>query len=146
MGLPSLRKTTYGDAALRWIESEDESTERGAMRRSTWFGNKIVLMASQSLIVGLALLMLTWNSWGQAKRPLKAEDIEQLLSGGVTQERIVHLIRDGGVNFETAPKLIAAGVNRLAIGSAIFEEEDIQATIEEFLDIAVGESESVDQN
>jgi ribulose-phosphate 3-epimerase len=39
---------------------------------------------------------------------------------------------DGGVSFETAPELIAAGVNRLVIGSAIFKSEDAVATIKEF--------------
>ncbi len=39
---------------------------------------------------------------------------------------------DGGVNLETAPKLIDAGVNRLVIGSAIFESGDIPGTIEFF--------------
>src|SRR5258706_4616201 len=104
VGLPSLRKTTYGDAALRWIDSDDGLTEQRVMRL-TWFCKKIALTAFQTLVIVLALLTLGWNSWGQAKRPLKAEDIEQLLIGGVTQERMVHLIRDGGVTFEMTPAL-----------------------------------------
>lgn len=36
---------------------------------------------------------------------------------------------DGGVNLETAPKLVGAGVNRLVSGSAIFESNDIKDTI-----------------
>lgn len=39
---------------------------------------------------------------------------------------------DGGVSLDTAPELIAAGVNRLVVGSAIFNSEDIGATIKEF--------------
>jgi ribulose-phosphate 3-epimerase len=39
---------------------------------------------------------------------------------------------DGGVSLETAPELIAAGANRLVVGSAIFKSEDITATIKEF--------------
>lgn len=39
---------------------------------------------------------------------------------------------DGGVDFNIAPKLVAAGVNRLVIGSAIFNADDIIGTIEEF--------------
>lgn len=39
---------------------------------------------------------------------------------------------DGGVSLETAPELIAAGANRLIIGSAIFKSEDIGAIIKEF--------------
>jgi len=39
---------------------------------------------------------------------------------------------DGGVNKETAPKLIGVGVNRMAIGSAIFGTEDVAVALEEF--------------
>jgi ribulose-phosphate 3-epimerase len=39
---------------------------------------------------------------------------------------------DGGVSLETASELIAAGANRLVVGSAIFKSEDIAATIKEF--------------
>jgi ribulose-phosphate 3-epimerase len=39
---------------------------------------------------------------------------------------------DGGVDFETAPALIEAGANRLVIGSAIFNTDDIIDTIERF--------------
>jgi ribulose-phosphate 3-epimerase len=37
---------------------------------------------------------------------------------------------DGSVNLETAPKLIKAGANRLAVGSALFESDDIKETID----------------
>ncbi len=47
---------------------------------------------------------------------------------------------DGSVNFETAPRLIAAGANRLAIGSAIFESEDVAVTIEKFFNLAGGKA------
>lgn len=39
---------------------------------------------------------------------------------------------DGSVNFDTAPKLIDAGVNRLVIGSAIFKSNDIKETVDMF--------------
>lgn len=39
---------------------------------------------------------------------------------------------DGGVNLENAERLLEVGVNRLVVGSAIFESADIRATIEEF--------------
>jgi len=38
---------------------------------------------------------------------------------------------DGGVNLETAPLLIAAGADRLAVGSALFETENIEETLAE---------------
>jgi len=39
---------------------------------------------------------------------------------------------DGGVNLETAPLLKVAGADRLIIGSAIFESENVVEAIEEF--------------
>ena len=42
---------------------------------------------------------------------------------------------DGGVNFETAPKILDAGAERLVIGSAIFNTDDIIGTIENFRQI-----------
>lgn len=42
---------------------------------------------------------------------------------------------DGGVNFETAPLLISAGADRLVIGSAIFNTDDIIDTVERFKQI-----------
>src|SRR3989344_4787794 len=39
---------------------------------------------------------------------------------------------DGGVNLESAPVLIEAGVDRLVVGSALFESEDIEETLREF--------------
>lgn len=38
---------------------------------------------------------------------------------------------DGGVNFETAPLLRAAGANRLISGSVIFQSGDIAATVDQ---------------
>jgi len=38
---------------------------------------------------------------------------------------------DGGVNFETAPRLVEAGATRLAAGSAILKSQDIRETISE---------------
>lgn len=42
---------------------------------------------------------------------------------------------DGGVSLDNALQLIQAGVNRLVIGSNIFESKDIQNTINKFLAI-----------
>lgn len=43
---------------------------------------------------------------------------------------------DGGVNFDSAPLLIEAGVNRLVSGSAIWESENIEEAIQRFKDLA----------
>ncbi|GMQ94894.1 MAG: ribulose-phosphate 3-epimerase [Patescibacteria group bacterium] len=63
-------------------------------------------------------------------------------------ERVLHKLRDlrkhypelilsvdGGVNLETAPRLIEAGANRLVSGSAILESKDIKKRIKEFQSI-----------
>jgi len=42
---------------------------------------------------------------------------------------------DGGVNLETAPEIIALGGDRLVVGSAIFNADDIIGTIEEFKEL-----------
>lgn len=39
---------------------------------------------------------------------------------------------DGGVNLETAPAIVAAGADRLAIGSAIFDSVDVHGAIKDF--------------
>ena len=39
---------------------------------------------------------------------------------------------DGGVNLTNAPRLIKVGATRLVVGSAIFESNDLKATIEKF--------------
>ncbi|TSC62823.1 MAG: ribulose-phosphate 3-epimerase [Parcubacteria group bacterium Gr01-1014_48] len=39
---------------------------------------------------------------------------------------------DGGVNFDTAPRLVEAGATRLVAGSAIFKTDDIKETIKKF--------------
>ena len=37
---------------------------------------------------------------------------------------------DGGVSIETAPRLVEAGASRLAVGSAIFENDNVKTAIE----------------
>lgn len=48
---------------------------------------------------------------------------------------------DGGVNLENAPLLLDAGVDRLAVGSAIFGSEDPATELQNFLDL-VGTGEA----
>ena len=45
--------------------------------------------------------------------------------------RDVKISVDGGINLETASKVIQAGANVLSVGSAIFKSEDIEKTINE---------------
>lgn len=42
---------------------------------------------------------------------------------------------DGGINFDSASKLILAGADRLVVGSAIFNTDDIINTIDQFRDL-----------
>jgi flagellar biosynthesis GTPase FlhF len=102
--LPLLRKTTYGGAASRWSNFEAGQTEQRQMC-SSWFCKRITMATGKTLIIFLTLVTLSWNAWSQVKRPLKAEDLEQLLIGGVTQERITQLVRESGVTFQMTPAL-----------------------------------------
>jgi ribulose-phosphate 3-epimerase len=65
---------------------------------------------------------------GYQGEPFDENVIERIKS---LREEHPHLIIsiDGGVSFETAPKLIKAGATRLVSGSAIFESSDIRGTI-----------------
>ncbi len=67
---------------------------------------------------------------------VQGEEFDEKALGHIRQlrEKFSDLIIsvDGGVNFETAPKILDAGATRLVIGSAIFNTDDIIGTIEEF--------------
>lgn len=43
----------------------------------------------------------------------------------------VNIMVDGGINSETAPRVIGAGANLLAVGTAIFQSDNIEQTIKE---------------
>jgi len=43
---------------------------------------------------------------------------------------------DGGINLTNAPALLAAGVNNLVVGSAIWNSDDINKTIKQFQNLA----------
>ncbi len=61
-------------------------------------------------------------------------DERVLVRVGELRKRYPNLIIgvDGGVNFSTAPLLVEAGANRLAVGSAIMHEESPARALEEF--------------
>jgi ribulose-phosphate 3-epimerase len=72
---------------------------------------------------------------GFQKQPFDERTIQKIIRLRSARPNVTISI-DGGVNLETAPKLVAAGVNRLVVGSAIFESEDVAVTIEKFFQIA----------
>jgi len=45
--------------------------------------------------------------------------------------KYVNIEVDGGINLETVPKVVRAGANLLASGSAVFNSDDIEKTIKE---------------
>jgi len=49
----------------------------------------------------------------------------------------VNLEVDGGINLKTAPEVIKAGVNILAVGSAIFKSNNIEETIKKLKNINI---------
>lgn len=72
---------------------------------------------------------------GIRKIGFQGEPFEESILERIKQLRQAHseliMSVDGGVNFDTAPLLVEAGVNRLVSGSAIFESENIIEAIEE---------------
>lgn len=48
-----------------------------------------------------------------------------------TKDKNVNIEVDGGINLETAPKVIHEGANLLAVGSAIFKSDNIKQTIKD---------------
>jgi ribulose-phosphate 3-epimerase len=64
---------------------------------------------------------------GQAFEPTILENIKKIRSMKPEMDISV----DGGVNFETAESLVAAGANKLASGSLIFESDNPKETIDE---------------
>ncbi|MFC1729756.1 ribulose-phosphate 3-epimerase [candidate division KSB1 bacterium] len=70
---------------------------------------------------------------GIKKIGYQGEPFDESVTGRIEslREEYPHLIIsvDGGVSFETAPKLIKAGATRLVSGSTIFNSPDIRATI-----------------
>jgi ribulose-phosphate 3-epimerase len=66
----------------------------------------------------------------------QGEDLDQRVLGHIRalKEKFFDLVVsvDGGVNLKTAPDLIAAGADRLVIGSALFSQNDIMEAITEF--------------
>lgn len=76
---------------------------------------------------------------GIEKIGFQGQKFDERVPGKISSLRAKHpevtISVDGSVNEETAPQLIEAGANRLAIGSAIFESDDVQAQIEQFFDI-----------
>lgn len=77
---------------------------------------------------------------GIAKIGVQGEPFDDRVLDKISRLRLenpnVTISVDGGVNTESAPKLLDAGVNRLVIGSAIFESGDIPGTIDLFENLA----------
>lgn len=76
---------------------------------------------------------------GIEKIGFQGQTFDERVPGKISSLRAKHpevtISVDGSVNEETAPQLIEAGANRLAVGSAIFAADDVQAEIEHFFDI-----------
>jgi ribulose-phosphate 3-epimerase len=71
---------------------------------------------------------------GYQGEPFDEQVLDHLNALRVTYPNLP-LAVDGGVSFETAPLLKAAGATRLVSGSAIFGSENIENTVEEFKSI-----------
>jgi len=66
----------------------------------------------------------------------QGESFDESVLGKIKEAREkypdIHIGVDGGVNFDTAEKLIDAGVDRLIIGSALFNQGDIREAFNYF--------------
>jgi ribulose-phosphate 3-epimerase len=68
---------------------------------------------------------------GKQRQPFDERVIGQILKVRALAPNMIISV-DGAVNKTTAHPLLAAGANRLVIGSALFDEVDIQSTVEDF--------------
>ncbi len=70
---------------------------------------------------------------GITKIGYQGQSFDERVLAHINQLRVMHpnliISVDGGVNFDTAPLLRAAGANRLVSGGVVFGSEDIRATI-----------------
>lgn len=67
---------------------------------------------------------------GQPMHPATAERLREVRS--LAGNAPIEIAVDGGVNFENAPEMVAAGADILVIGTAIFAAEDLGAAIRHF--------------
>lgn len=71
----------------------------------------------------------------------QGQEFDERAVGRVREIRLAYpglpISVDGGVSLETAPELIAAGADRLVVGSAIFESDNFIETIQSFKRIVV---------
>ena len=76
---------------------------------------------------------------GIARIGYQGEHFDERVLPKITDLRETHpdvtISVDGGVNMESAPRLIEAGADRLVVGSAIFESEDVRGTVMKFRQI-----------
>lgn len=73
---------------------------------------------------------------GWAGQPIK-EHILEKIQGLREKYPDVKIEVDGGVNLETAPKILKAGADILVVGSAIWQAEDKKEAIEELRNIKI---------
>jgi ribulose-phosphate 3-epimerase len=69
---------------------------------------------------------------GEAFAPEVIDSVERLRS----MDKDVIISVDGGVSLQTAPRLVAAGANRLVSGSAVFAADNTAAAISQLQSIA----------
>ena len=85
------------------------------------------------------LQLMGWNfsHLGKQGEPFDERAIERVRQ--LRHEFPEHIVEvDGGVNLENAPKLIAAGADRLVVGSALWKGGNVSANFAEFSSIIKG--------
>ncbi len=80
--------------------------------------------------VDILLVMSVYPGFGgQEFIPEALDRIERIRQQAAKKNPSLHIAVDGGINDETAPKVVAAGANVLVAGTALFRSEDMADAI-----------------
>ena len=106
------------------------------VREATEIGIAASLDVDADKVIGFLSIVDFVQVMGIERVGFQAQDFDERALDYVKtlreKNKDVPIAVDGGVNLETAEKIIAAGASRLCIGSAIFKTDDIIKAIEEF--------------
>lgn len=152
-----LMVATPAEAARRWIEAgasrvlfhiestndplcliEDLSAEYGASATQgvLEIGVAIDIATSNDRLEPILHEVGTVQFMGIAKIGYQGQPFDERVLDKIRELRHTHpetiISVDGGVNFETAPRLLQAGAKRLVAGSAIYTAENLAEAIEKF--------------
>ncbi len=120
-----------GDVASRFlIPGEEPSVELGiALNIDTPLAAVEPYMEHVSFLQFMGIAEI-----GYQGQPFDVRVLQKIVTMREAYPEVIISV-DGGVNFETAPLLLVAGADRLAVGSALFDG-DVEQNIEDFRNLA----------